>query len=84
MDKYSGQAGTFQVNKATGERELEPGSQGKPHPEGDAPRNERGERLDRGETHQAQAAPQPALPEPADQALAQEQPAPRKRRSENS
>lgn len=36
----------------------------RPHPEGDAPRSEKGERLDRGPDQQEQARPQPSIPEP--------------------
>ena len=63
MDKFSGQSGTYKVNDA-GERELVEGSQTRPHPEGDAPRDEHGKRTDRGADHIAAAKPQPALPEP--------------------
>lgn len=35
----------------------------RPHPEGDAPRDEHGKRLDRGADQEAQARPQPAIPE---------------------
>lgn len=79
MDKYSGQSGTFVVKD--GERvRVSPDSDGKvtigeqelhrpltvPHKDGDAPRNEKGERTDRGADQQAAAAPQPAIPAPAE------------------
>jgi hypothetical protein len=37
----------------------------KPHEDGDAPRDAKGERVDRDGAHEAAARPQPAMPEPA-------------------
>lgn len=64
-DKFQGQAGSFKVNSA-GERELVEGSVTQPHPEGDAPRDPDGKRLDMDEAQKAAASPQDALPKPAE------------------
>lgn len=63
MDKHHGNSGTYLVKD--GQRELVEGSQTRPHPEGDAPRDEDGKRVDRDAAQAEQARPQPALPEPA-------------------
>lgn len=80
MDKHHGRSGTYQVDKSTGERvPLTPDTEGNvragdqvlhrpqtaPHKDGDAPRDAKGERLDRDPAHLAAAKPQPAFPEPA-------------------
>jgi hypothetical protein len=62
-DEHHGNSGSYIVGE-DGKRQLVEGSQTKPHPEGDAPRDEHGERTDRGPDHVASATPQPAVPAP--------------------
>lgn len=78
MDRHHGNSGTYIVKD--GERvPATPDSEGnvrvgeqvlhrpvtRPHDQGDAPRDAKGQRIDRDAAHEAQARPQPAFPEPA-------------------
>lgn len=59
-DEFHGQSGSYVIKD--GKRELVEGSVTKPHPDGDAPRRNDGERLDKPD---ANAKSEPALPAPA-------------------
>ncbi len=69
MDEFHGQSGTYIVRD--GKRERVEGSVTKPHPEGDAPRNEHGKRLDAPDpnvkSEPAMPAPAPAIPAKIDE-----------------
>jgi hypothetical protein len=59
-DKHHGEGGTYEVDKATGERRrVEEAT--KPHPEGDRPRDAQGKPIE----EKPAGNPQPALPAPA-------------------
>jgi hypothetical protein len=76
-DKHHGKSGTYIGNKDGTRSPATPDKDGnvtigdqvlhrpvpKPHSDGDAPRDEAGERTDRGAAQQAAAKPQPAIPE---------------------
>ncbi len=59
MDEHHGKSGTYILRD--GKRVLKEDSVTKPHKDGDAPRNDKGERTDLPDPN---AKPEPALPEP--------------------